>query len=345
MTTPLEARYRRLLAIYPAAHRRTYEEEMVAVLMEGAGPDRRRPAAGEIVDLLRAGLVARVARGARQMRGAVWRDAAVMAGLIGVVMLTVVAGRRLFLGLRYHQEYADPMRFLGIDGGLLIDVAARSVAWLAVLVAVLLAARRTAVVLGIVALLVEVAAIGVWVPTQEFRLVRMSWAPVLALLTVALLMLSRGGRPAVAVLGRRGGWLLTAGLAGAAAGAVLLPGWNLPPQILGLITVAQALLLGAGALLLTGLQRIPAGIRRRALVLLAPVLAVPVAQHTLEHAIGIDTARSVTPGILAAAVLLMTGIPALAFALAAVAVHLRETMTVTVSLSRTPGDAGGSPSA
>ena len=343
MTTPLELHYRRLLAVYPAAHRRTYEEEMVAVLMEGAQPGRRRPTAGEVVDLLRAGLAARVARGVQQVRGPAWRDAAGVVGLIGVVTLTVVAGRRLLLGLRYYRDHADHMRFLGIDGGLLVDVAARSVAWFAVLVAVLLAARRTAVVLGIVALLVEIAAIVIWLPVQEFRIVEMSWAPVLALLTVALLVLSRGGRPAGAVLGRRGGLLLVAGLAG--AGAVPVPSWDLPPQILGLVTVPQALLLAAGAALLGGLLRMPAGIRRRALVLLAPVLAVPVAQQAMEKAIGIHTAWSVTPGILVADVLLMTGIPVLAFALAAVALHLRETVTVTVSLSRAPRDAAGTPSA
>ena len=345
MTTPLELHYRRLLAVYPAAHRRTYEEEMVTVLMEGAEPGRRRPAAGEVVDLLRAGLAARLGRGAEQLRGAAWRDAAAVAGLIGVVLLTAVAGRRLFFGVQYHREYADPMRFFGVDGGLLIDVAARSMAWLAVLVAVLLAARRTAVVLGVVALLVEVAAIAVWLPSQEFRIVRMSWAPVLALLTVALLVLSRSGRPAVAVLGRRGGSLLTAGLVMAALGTVLLAWWDLPPQILGLVTVTEALFLGAGATLLAGLQRIPSAIRRRVLVLLAPVLAVPVAQQTMEQAIGIDTAWSVTPGILLAAALLMAGIPVLAFALAAGALHLRETVTVTMRLSRASRDTAGSPSA
>ncbi|GAA3339710.1 hypothetical protein GCM10020358_24440 [Amorphoplanes nipponensis] len=331
MTAPLEVHYRRLLAIYPAAHRRAYEEEMVGVLMAGAEPGQRRPALGEAADLLWGGLRARLGRGAQSLRTSAWRDAAAVAALFGAVLLAAAAGRRLIVGLTYFREYDDPMRFLGIDGGLLIDVAARTVAWLAVVVAVLLAARRTAVALAGMAVLVEIAAIAVWQPSQEFRAVRMSWALALALLTVALLVLSRPGRPARATLGRRGGTLITAGLALAAVSALLLPWWPAPPQILGLLPVTDAMLLAAGAMLLAGLQRIPAGTRRRILVLLAAVVAVPIAQRLLEQAIGIPLARSVTPGIVVVDVLLMVGVPLLAFALAAAVLHLRETVRVTVS--------------
>lgn len=337
MTAPLEVQYRRLLAVYPAAHRRAYEEEMVGVLMAGAEPGQRRPALGEAADLLWAGFVARLGRDARGLRTPEWRDAAAVVSLIGVVLLAAVACRRLVFGLQYLRRDADPMRAFGVDGGLLIDVAARSVAWLAVLVAVLLAARRTAVALGVVALLVEAAAIVMWLPDQEFRAVRMSWAPVLALLTVALLLLSRRDRPAVATLGRRGSMLVAGGLVLAAVGAVLLRWWQLPLQILGLITVTDALLVTAGALLLAGLQRIPAATRRRILVLLAPVLAVPVAQRAVEQAIDIAAARFVTPGIIAVDVLMMAGIPLLAFGLAAAALQLLESDTVTAA--RTPEEA------
>lgn len=330
MTAPLELQYRRLLAAYPAAHRRDYEEEMVGVLMAGAEPGQRRPAPREAADLLWSGLVARLGRGAQELRTAGWRDAAAVAGLISVLLLAAVAGRRLVLGVQVIWEYDDPMRRFGIDGGLLFDVAARSAAWVAVLVAVLLAARRTAVGLAVVALLVELAAIGVWLPDQEFHAIRMSWAPMLSLLTVALLVLSRGGRPATAVLGRRGLALIGGGLLLVALGAVL-HWWQLPLRILGLITVPDAVLIVAGALLLAGLQRIPAEIRRRILVLLAPVLAVPFAQQCLEQAISINLARSVTPAMVAVDILLMIGIPLLAFGLAAGAVHLRENVTLALS--------------
>jgi hypothetical protein len=337
MTAPLELRYRRLLAVYPAAHRQAYEEEMVGVLMAGAGPDQRHPALGEAVNLLWSGLVARLGRGRQGMRGAAWRDAAAVAALISVVLLTAVAGRRLFLGVVYFREYGDPMRHFGLDGGLLIDVAARSVAWLAVLVALALAARRTAVALAVVALLVEIAAIVVWLPGQEFRVIRMSWAPALGLLTIGLLLLSRRGRPVTAILGRRGLSLIAAALVLTAGGAAPLQGWRMSAQILGLITVTDAMLLVAGGLLLAGFRPIPAPARRRTLALLAPVGTILYAQRVLEQAIGINSARVVTPGMVLADVLIMVGLPALAFGPAAAAVHARENLRVSVVV-REPGE-------
>jgi len=283
MTAPLELRYRRLLAVYPVAHRRAYEEEMVAVLMAAAEPGQRRPDLREAANLLWSGLAARLGLGVRELRSAGWRDAAAMAGLISAVLLAAVACRRLVLGLQYLQRYGDPMRSFGVDGGLLIDVAARSAAWVAVLVAMLLAARRTAVGLAVIALLVEVAAIVVWLPGQESRVIRMSWAPILALLTVALLALSRRGRPATAVVRRR------------------------------------------------GLQRVPVATRRRLLVLVAPVLAVPVAQRWLEQAVAITLAPTVTPGMVGVDVLMMVGIPLLAFALAVAVLHLQENGGVSLT--------------
>jgi hypothetical protein len=52
----LERRYRRWLALYPKSFRAEREEEMVAVLMQGADPDQTRPRAGEAADLATHGL-------------------------------------------------------------------------------------------------------------------------------------------------------------------------------------------------------------------------------------------------------------------------------------------------
>jgi len=51
----LERRYRRLLALYPRDHRERHEEEMLGVLLAGAG-ERTRPSARETADLLWAAL-------------------------------------------------------------------------------------------------------------------------------------------------------------------------------------------------------------------------------------------------------------------------------------------------
>ena len=50
--TRLEARYRRLLALYPARYRQVHEEEMLAVLMTAARPGQRKPALAEALDLV-----------------------------------------------------------------------------------------------------------------------------------------------------------------------------------------------------------------------------------------------------------------------------------------------------
>jgi hypothetical protein len=48
----LEARYRRLLRCYPADHRAVHRDEMIGVLLAGAGPGQDRPGLSESADLL-----------------------------------------------------------------------------------------------------------------------------------------------------------------------------------------------------------------------------------------------------------------------------------------------------
>jgi hypothetical protein len=45
--TDLERRYRRLLVCYPRAFRREHEQEILAVLMAGAGDGQQRPRLGD----------------------------------------------------------------------------------------------------------------------------------------------------------------------------------------------------------------------------------------------------------------------------------------------------------
>jgi hypothetical protein len=52
----LERRYRQLLACYPRAFRREHEQEMLSVLMAGAGDDQERPRLGEATDLVRSAI-------------------------------------------------------------------------------------------------------------------------------------------------------------------------------------------------------------------------------------------------------------------------------------------------
>ena len=56
MSSPLERRYRRWLALYPRSFRAEHEEEMVAMLMQQAGPDQRRPKPADSANLAIHGL-------------------------------------------------------------------------------------------------------------------------------------------------------------------------------------------------------------------------------------------------------------------------------------------------
>lgn len=63
-TEALERAYRRVLAFYPRAFRREHEEEMLAVLLDGAADGQRRPGLVESVDLIRGATYARLRLGA-----------------------------------------------------------------------------------------------------------------------------------------------------------------------------------------------------------------------------------------------------------------------------------------
>ncbi|MFF0232624.1 hypothetical protein ACFYPH_19995 [Micromonospora sp. NPDC005252] len=137
----LERRYRRLLAVYPWEHRRAYEDEMVAVLVAGARPGQRRPAAGDVLNLVGAGLRARLRVGARGFTEPTWTDAAAVTGLLGALVLLALAGTSLLDQLISNPGL--PPGF-GPSGPDVVDWL-RVAGWAGVCVAVLVGWRRVAV--------------------------------------------------------------------------------------------------------------------------------------------------------------------------------------------------------
>lgn len=86
----LERRYRQLLAWYPAAHRSVYGDEMLGVLLAAAAArGARRPGPAETLNLIAAGLTARVGAMGTGTDPA-WRYALTLYSLIAPVLLTVV---------------------------------------------------------------------------------------------------------------------------------------------------------------------------------------------------------------------------------------------------------------
>lgn len=83
----LERRYRRLLAWYPAAHRGTYGEEMIGVLLASTPADQDRPSKADALDLIGGGLRTRL----RQLRAGggnpAWRDALAVFSVVAPIVL------------------------------------------------------------------------------------------------------------------------------------------------------------------------------------------------------------------------------------------------------------------
>jgi hypothetical protein len=92
----LERRYRRLLALYPRPFRCEHEEEMLGVLLAGAG-GRRYPGVAEVVDLLGSAAWARFRPGVLRSVGTVFAAVRLMyvgalVQLVGLLTLLLTLG-------------------------------------------------------------------------------------------------------------------------------------------------------------------------------------------------------------------------------------------------------------
>jgi hypothetical protein len=138
VNTTLEDRYRRLLAMYPAGHRRKHQDEMLGVLMTGAHAGQRRPGLADTANLIWGALLIRLRPARRGAAWPLWRDAlAVVSLLLPLIVLAYFT--LLNVALLATLRVGSP----------LFDALARSDAktlggWLIVAVLVLLRLRRSA---------------------------------------------------------------------------------------------------------------------------------------------------------------------------------------------------------
>ncbi|MER5998400.1 hypothetical protein ABT120_07500 [Nonomuraea angiospora] len=110
--SPLEARYRRLLACYPRDHRERHEEEMIGVLLAGARPGQLRPHPADAADLLWGALRVHVRRAFGPASGPVWREGlAVAVALWPLLMLNTA----LAVVLLRIVEIGQSARSIGAD--------------------------------------------------------------------------------------------------------------------------------------------------------------------------------------------------------------------------------------
>jgi hypothetical protein len=139
---PLEDGYRRLLALYPAEHRRVHEAEMLGVLMTGAHAGQRHPGLAESANLIWGALRIGLRPGSHGSPDPRWRDA-----------LAAVSVVLPLLALLYFTTH-DLLSLVWLRSGNALLPAAvqwdlRTLAWwLALTTLVLLRLRRTAMLVA-----------------------------------------------------------------------------------------------------------------------------------------------------------------------------------------------------
>jgi hypothetical protein len=115
----LERRYRRLLTCYPRRYRSRHEEEILAVLLEGASAGQRRPGMAEAASLAWSGVAMRlrpgVPRSAHTLRRAVrlmYLGALLELGVLAVVAATasrlhsaILAHDHIYTAAQWHAEF------------------------------------------------------------------------------------------------------------------------------------------------------------------------------------------------------------------------------------------------
>jgi len=150
-STNLTERYRRLLAWYPRDHREHHGEEMLGVLLAGAG-ERTRPSLGETADLIRGALRAHLRRMVDADGGIDHQDVFAIVSLVGPLVLLAGAAP-LLDGLAGVLQSGSPLSWHRA-----VEDTPHAVVWgIWIVVAVLSMAR-----------LRRVAAAGAWLGTAGF---------------------------------------------------------------------------------------------------------------------------------------------------------------------------------
>ncbi|MEV4471813.1 hypothetical protein ACFFR3_17785 [Nonomuraea salmonea] len=145
--SPLEARYRRLLACYPHDHRARHEAEMVGVLLAGARPGQTRPDLADVADLLRGAVRVHVRRAFGPDSASAWRDGLAVA--VGLWPLLMAVAEMATVSLRFAESLRWGTAFLAEPRSIWLLTAPALIAALPALA--VLSGRRRIAVLGVVA--------------------------------------------------------------------------------------------------------------------------------------------------------------------------------------------------
>ncbi|SCE84269.1 hypothetical protein [Micromonospora chokoriensis] len=328
----LDQSYRWLMACYPRAYRRQYEDEMIGVLLDDARPGQRRPAMRDALSLLGGAVGAHVRQAGVRFSGYAWREAAQAIGLIAALMLFVRDARVPVLHLAmFADSYPEGLgeRFVLWPVGLV------ALLWLTVAVSAVFGWGRAAAAIAVCCAAFEVVRVAE--AYGQYSTVRNLWPAVLAAM-VPLMLAVRAPRSATASLRRwRLGTLAAATLmsVGAPSVAQVTGADDSTTPVYGtwIFTVGvgriEAILLTAGYLLFAlVILSTPAVLRRRLLALVVPVGVTLLLTRVGLGATGPFLQRSTHDGVLAALTptqwLALVLTPALLFAVAVAILHRRE---------------------
>jgi hypothetical protein len=183
--TRLEVRYRRLLSLYPRAHRTRYGEEMLGVLLAASRSGQQRPGIRDVADLVRGALAARL-RSVTGLLAGQWRDAWAVVACVAPLMLSTFAA--LFAAGFLIRAWVDGT----IPWSTQVIVAGAALAWPTVLLLAWTGKRRTAAAVGWSFVVIAIPALLTEGP---------EWL-VLAALSAVAVTVSPGPARGVAILGR-----------------------------------------------------------------------------------------------------------------------------------------------
>jgi len=351
MSDQLERRYERLLALFPAAHRREYEDEMIGVLMAKARPQQRFPGLREAANLVGCAVWMRLAGRGPSSADPRWPQAAAAYGLLASMLLLVLQLRAVSEPMLWRWRVDDlpvwpaqPRSWLSLA------------CWALAVAAAFIGFRGAAIATVWVAALCQAAVAFAGYPTRPSGLVE-AWPALVLALSAALALPAGGAARGPAGLGRGRTWGMSLSFAVLAAlptvetalahvrrypdgsgsigawGGFNTSGWFGGGPAEGWLTVVSEPV--CTLVLLVCLVRIAAPARRRILAMGAPALLMLVIVPPLFHGFLVSTIRFDPPVLLEPAQwVFLVALPVLAFFAAALLVERAERHAYLIGLGR-----------
>ncbi|MET9259412.1 hypothetical protein [Amycolatopsis sp. NPDC004079] len=261
----LERRYRRLLALYPRAHRDVHGEEMLGVLLDGAG-NRSTPGKTETLDLVWGAVQV---RWRQTLGGHGRRDALAIVSLLAPLLLLTGAASTVREIRTVSRMDGWPLR-MWLSA--LADVPVWT-AWLAAAVLGVCGLRRASVALAWLAT-AALLSVAILDPARHWAVdVTAGWV-LLSVFAAVAMTVSPGPRRALALLGRWRLAILVSTVAVLLALTTTARGMHLPlAQLVQLVVLVVGVFAACRISTRSG--------RRAALILLAPLIAAPIVARVL----------------------------------------------------------------